>query len=78
MPELLSGQLQREDITTATIQLTSSAKAADFRINSFYMTVTNPEPAPFALLLAGFACVVLKRRFVTRRSKVAAATTGEL
>lgn len=78
MPELLSGQLQREDITTATIQLTSSAKAADFRINAIYMTVSNPEPAPFALLLAGFACVVLKRRFVTRRSKGAAATTGEL
>lgn len=76
MPELLSGQLKREDITTATIQLTSSANAADFRINAFYLTVSNPEPAPFALLLAGFACAALRRRCSGRAKRERPAASG--
>lgn len=67
MPELTSGALKREDITTATIEFTSIVNASDFRVNSVYFTVNNPEPAPIAFLVVGFACVVFFRTRIQRR-----------
>lgn len=67
MPELTSGALKREDITTATIEFTSTVNASDFRVNSVYFTVNNPEPAPIAFLVVGFACVAFLRTRIQRR-----------
>ena len=67
MPELTSGALKREDITTATIEFTSTVNASDFRVNSVYFTVNNPEPAPIAFLVVGFACVAFFRTRIQRR-----------
>lgn len=67
MPELTSGALKREDITTATIEFTSIVNASDFRVNSVYFTVNNPEPAPIAFLVVGFACVAFLRTRIQRR-----------